>query len=95
MIYSFIILTVLQDTVFPVTNVTKLHVSAINVNSDLFPQMPANCPLITSDARVTAEMDRNHAIPYAIKVFKSHLPLFSCYNNLYTKGDPRISTQNI
>lgn len=95
MIYSFNILTALQDTVFPVTNVTKLYVSVINVNSDLFPQMPGNCPLITSDARVTVGMDRNDPIPYAIKAFKSHLSLFSCYNNLYTKGDPSVSTQNI
>lgn len=64
MIYSFNTLTVLQDTVFPATNVTKLYVPVINVGSDSFPQMSGRCPLITSDARVTAGIDRNHTIPY-------------------------------
>lgn len=63
MIYSFNTLTVLQDTVFPVTNVTKLYVSVINVSSDLFPQMSGKCPLITPDARLTAGIGRNDTIP--------------------------------
>lgn len=53
MIYSFNILTVLQDTVFPVTVVTKLYVSFIYVSS-------SKCPLTTGDARMTAGIDRNN-----------------------------------
>jgi len=61
-IYSFNILTVLQDTVFLVTNVTKLYISVTNVSSHLFPQMSDKCLLITSEARVTAAIQKSYHI---------------------------------